>query len=391
MFDSINIGASALVGFSKDLQNISNNVANLNTTGFKGSRSQFTDLFEAGGEGDSGTADSQNQTGAGMATLRSITNFSQGQINRTGQDLDVAVSGDGFFVLHDTSGKTSYSRDGGFQFDADGVLVNANGDHVQGLAQDGSLQDITIASLHTNAASASTTITVSGSLSTADTDKTVSGISVTDSAGGTHTLSIDFTNDTATTAGSWQVAIKDGTTTVGTGNIAFNDGVLDPAHSSVSFTYSPTGAAPMPMTLTVAPSTTSVSSGSSTLSLSSVDGHGKGDLTKSTFDSSGHLVLSYSNGQTTKTQQLAIALFATNSALREVSGNRFVNDDPQAVSIGAANGTSTSLTADSLEGSNVDLSTEFSNIIITQRGYQAASELVSTANQMLDTLLHMKG
>jgi flagellar hook protein FlgE len=390
MLDSINIGTSGLVGFSKQLQTISNNVANLNTPGFKGSNSQFTAFFSQGGN-SAVKGQGSSQMGSGLGTLPSVVNFNQGQVNQTGNDLDAAINGNGFFVLRSTSGQTLYTRDGQFSFNDKGILVNANGDHVQALNAQGVLQDITLNGVRTNPASASTAITMAGSLSTVDTDKLIGGVTVTDSAGGTHTLSINFHNNTAVTPGSWLVTVKDGATTVGSGEVRFATGILNPAFSTVSFTYTPAGAAAMPLTLTMDAASTSPTSGSSTLAVSSIDGFGTGDMTKATFDADGHLVITYSNAQTTKTQTLALATFSSINDLHAVNGNNFTSTNQQGVTLGVARSGITTVSADSLEASNVDLSKEFSQIIVTQRGYQAASELISTANQMLDTLMHMKG
>lgn len=390
MLDSINIGTSGLIGFSKQLQTISNNVTNLNTPGFKGSNAQFTAFFSQGGN-SAMRGQGGGQTGSGLGTLPSVVNFSQGQINQTGNDLDAAINGNGFFVLRSTSGQMLYTRDGQFKFDDKGILVNASGDHVQALNAQGVLQDITLTGARTSPASASTAITMAGSLSTVDADKLISGVTVTDSAGGTHTLSVNFHNNTAVTPGSWLVTITDGATTVGTGEVRFASGLLNPAFNAVSFTYSPTGAAAMPLTLTLDSSSTSPTTGTSSLAASSIDGYGKGELSKTSFDAEGHVVLNYSNGQTTKIQTLALATFSSINDLHQVDGNKFTSSNLQGVILSVAQTGITGISTNSLEGSNVDLSREFSSIIVSQRGYQASSELISTSNQMLDTLMRMKG
>lgn len=384
--DSINIGTSGLVGFSKELQTISNNVANLNTPGYKSSSAQFASLFDAGGSGKS-----QAQGGAGMATLASVIDFGQGQVSQTGNDLDAAIQGQGFFVLRNSQNETVYTRDGRFHFDAKGVLVNTNGARVQALDNQGKLKDITLEGRRTSAASATGSIKFTGSLSTADSTKVVSGINVFDAAGGSHTLSVEFKNNTSVTAGSWLVTVSDGGTTVGTGEVRFNAGLMDPSKSTVSIMYSPSGVASLPITLSLESSVTSAASGASTLATSNVDGWGVGTLTTAAFDASGRLSISYTNGQTNTDQTLALANFGSNSSLQQVDGTSFRNTNPQNVTLGVANGNATTITPKSVEGSNVDLSAQFSAMIITQRGYQAASEIISTANQMLDTLMHMKG
>ena len=382
---SINIGTSGLVGFSRQLETISNNVANLNTPGFKGANSQFSALFAGGG----GMADAK--TGSGLAMLPSTVDFVQGQVSQTGNDLDVAIDGQGFFVLRDDAGALLYTRDGRFSFNTDSVLVNNQGAHVQALGTDGGLHDVTLDGVRTNPASASTTVKMLGTLSTADASKVVSGISVTDAAGGTHTLSVEFKNNTAVTPGSWAATVKDGNTTVATGEVRFNNGVLNPAFSKIAFTYSPAGVAPMPLTFVLDTGTTSAASGASSLAMSSVDGYGVGTLGSATFDASGMLALSYSNGQKATPQTLALASFGATSDLVQGPGTSFLSRRLGAGVLGVADGKMSTIAAESLEGSNVDLSRQFSAIIITQRGYQASSELISTANQMLDTLMQMKG
>jgi flagellar hook protein FlgE len=385
---SINIGTSGLVGFSKQLETISSNVANLNTPGFKGANNQFSALFSGG---DSAGGNAGARTGAGLAMLPSSVDFAQGQVSQTGNDLDVAIDGHGFFVLKDDAGNLLYTRDGRFNFNPDGILVNNDGAHVQALGADGGLHDIGMDGVRTNPASASTTIKLSGTLSTADTTKVVSGITVTDAAGGSHTLSIEFKNNTAATAGSWTVTVKEGTTTVATGEVRFANGVLDPALAKVAFTYSPAGVAPLALTAVLDAGTTSAASGASSLAVSSVDGWGVGTLGTATFDANGKLSLSYSNGQKATPQTLALATFGSAADLEQAAGTTFRAKRPEAAVLGVADGKGSTVTPKSLEGSNVDLSRQFSAIIVTQRGYQASSELISTANQMLDTLMHMKG
>jgi flagellar hook protein FlgE len=386
---SINIGTSGLVGFSKQLETISSNVANLNTPGFKGANNQFSALFSGGGDSAGGNAGAR--TGAGLAMLPSSVDFAQGQVSQTGNDLDVAIDGHGFFVLKDDAGNLLYTRDGRFNFDPDGVLVNNDGAHVQALGADGGLHDIGMDGVRTNPASASTTIKLSGTLSTADTSKVVSGITVTDAAGGSHTLSLEFKNNTAATAGSWTVTVKEGTTTVATGEVRFANGVLDATRAQVAFTYSPAGVAPLALKAVLDAGTTSAASGTSTLAVSSVDGWGVGTLGTATFDANGKLSLSYSNGQKAAPQTLALATFGSAADLEQGAGTTFRARRPEAAMLGVADGKGSTVTPKSLEGSNVDLSRQFSAIIVTQRGYQASSELISTANQMLDTLMHMKG
>ncbi|NHZ42591.1 flagellar basal-body rod protein FlgF [Massilia aquatica] len=392
MLKSINIGTSGLIGFSKELETISNNVANLNTPGFKGANSQFAALFSAGGNSaGAGAGKTGTHSGSGLGTLPTMVDFTQGPINQTTSDLDVAIDGNGFFVLHDAAGNTSYTRDGRFNFNNDGILTNAAGDKVQQLSAEGALKDITLEGSRINAALPSTSIKLGGSLSLAESPKVVSGINVIDSVGANRALSVEFKNNGAVTAGSWLVTIKDGTTTVGSGEVRFIDGKLDPARSTVSFNYAPADAAKMPMTLTLNAGMTVLPAGLANISTPTVDGYGQGALSKVTFDKAGKMVINYSNGQTSSGQQLALAQVNTATDLDQVGGNTFKSTNSQAVKLGVAGEDGSAISAKSVEGSNVDLSKAFSAIIVTQRGYQASSELISTANEMLDTLMRMKG
>ncbi len=390
MLNSIKIATTGLLTYSKELQNISHNVANLNTPGFKSSNSKFASLMNHGSSGSSANPQGQS-SGGGVTNLGQSINFAQGPINSTGNDLDAAIDGNGFFVVKEKNGNLLYTRNGAFKFNGEGYLVDQEGNRVQGFDAQGRLQDISFNGYLKNSAAVSKSILLTGKLSTADTEKNVSGVSVFDAVGGSHDLTINFKNNSAATTGSWLVTIKEGTTVVATGEIKFINGNLDPAKRSLSFTYSPVGAAPLALNLNLEDSVTSISSGSSSLAVSKIDGYGTGELNKTSFDDQGNIVFNYTNGQTLKNQSLAIANFASTDNLVAVSGNKFKSMSQQdGVLTTAANGMR-SIEGGSIEGSNVDLSKEFSQIIITQRAYQAASELISTANQMMDTLLRMKG
>lgn len=392
---SIDIGMSGLLGFSAELQNISNNVSNLNTPGFKGSDSQFSDMFSqdnsfAGGSGE--------PIGEGLQVLAPVINFSMGQATQTGVATNMMDSGNSFFVLKDPkSGQISYTQDGQFQFNSSGVLVDSTGNFdVQALNSEGQLVNLTQAGLENSLPSASKTITLSGNLSTTTSPDTVSSINVIDADGGTHALTATFT-DSTTTPGTWSVSIADGNGTVTSGgSFVFTNGTLTTTGgaNTYAFTYSPAGVPAMKLSLTLDPSSTNLAS-SSTLAVESVDGYAGGTVTNSTFNQNGTLELTYSNGQTANGPNVALANFSSTSNLSPstANNNAFVTPNNNEAQLGTAGNTSAwgTITAGSIQASNVDLSTEFSNIIITQRGYQAASEIVSTANQMIQNVLDMKG
>ena len=394
MLDSIYIGMTGLMGYSRGLKVISNNVANLNTPGFKSSHLQFADLFYSSGDSQSGGGVAvKRNMGLGLNTLSTSLNMRQGEFRQTGNSLDVAVDGDGMFVLRDSEGALRYTRAGQFDFDADGVLVSrTDGSKVMALDDEGRLSEIKLEGLRNNPAKATTSINFQGNLSNDDVDHVLGDVKVFDSLGGQHTLKVTFTNQAPTTPGSWTVTVAEGTTTIATGTVSFAAGQPVPGSSTLNFTYSPPGVPPLALTLDLAKDVTSFAAGTtSTLTMGTQDGFASGGLTSVAFDASGRLKLKYANGQTIDGVRLALARADTSDALEPMGGNVFMTKNSGAVHIGAAGtGAFGKVSAGLVELSNVDLSEEFSDLIITQRGYQAASQIVSTANEMIQVVFDMK-
>jgi len=394
MIDSIYIGMTGLLGYSSGLKVIANNTANINTPGFKGSALQFSDLFYSGGNLTSG-ADTQSfrQVGYGLNTHGASLSFKQGELRQTANALDLAVDGLGLFTLKDSDGNLTYTRAGQFQFNRDGVLVSkSTGAQVMGQSASGGLAPISLAGLQTNSAKATTTVVFTGNLSSTATDQTVGGVTVMDALGSTHNLELKFTNTDATTPGSWSMELLDGSTSVGTGQIIFVDGKPTAATDTASFTYTPSGLAAIPLTLDFSTDVTSFASGNlSTLAAVSNDGYGPGALTQTSFDASGALILTYSNGQTVTGTRLALGRFDSQDAVGTVGDNQFTALDDQAWHSGVATeGAFGSVRSSTIEISNVDLSQEFSDLVIMQRGYQSSSQVITTANDMLQELFAMK-
>lgn len=391
MLNSIHVALTGLNGYSQGLRVIANNTANINTPGFKGSTLQFANMFYSGG----GTSGGTMQVGYGLNTAGTLLNFKQGELSQTGNSLDLAVDGQGLFTVQDAQGDLHYTRAGQFTFDTEGVLVSRiDASKVMGYDATGKLVPITLTDRSTAAGKATTTINFSGNLSSsATTTQTVNGLTVYDALGGQHTLTLELTNNNATTAGEWTVQVFDGTTAVGTGTIRFNSGVIDPARSSVSFTYSPSGVAAVPLTLDFSRNVTSFAAGSlSSLAFSTQDGYAPGSLTGVSFDAMGAMVLSYSNGQTIKGSRLALGRFDSLDAVDAAGNNQFDATNALAWHMGApGEGSFGSVRSGMVELSNVDLSREFGDLVIMQRGYQASSQVISTANDMLQELFQMKG
>ncbi|SEK92904.1 flagellar hook protein FlgE [Roseateles sp. YR242] len=390
MLDTIYVGMSGLMSYSNGLRVIANNTANLNTPGFKGSSLQFADMFYSNSESSGGQTFGQGQVGYGVTTYATSMNFKQGELRKTGNDLDLAVDGTGFFVLRNAEGQIQYTRAGQFEFSPQGVLVNrSDGSEVMSSDGAGGFTNISLDQFRTNDAKATQTLSFQGNLpSTTTNAQTVSNIKVYDASGADHTLTLSATR----TGTNWALKLMDGTTTVGSGTLEFADGKPTDATAKISITYKPTGQPDMPLVLDFSGEVRSFASGDvSTLALSKQDGYTAGSLSAATIDGTGTLVLSYTNQQTVKGGQIALARFDSADAAIAVGDNQFQARDPSAWHIGVADGkTFGVIRSGEIELSNVDLSQQFSDLVIMQRGYQASSQVVTTANEMLQQLFQMK-
>jgi len=393
MLDSIYIGMTGLTNFSKGLTAIGNNVANLNTVGFKGSELNFLDLYYR--YSDSGSNDQQSSPyaqGGGVSVGSTSMRFEAGQVSQTSNDLDVAIDGNGFFILNQ-DGKTLYTRAGQFTVDDAGYLTcRDDGAQVYGVSG-GSLVEINIGGQRSNAPHATATVNLQNSLSVTDTSFDVSNITVYDTLGMAHQLTLHIVNDTANTSGRWTFDLLENSATVGSGEILYSgEGVPLAGYETVSVTYDPKNGATASQITFDFSKTNSYSSAGSSLSVASQDGYAAGFLIKTAIDTDGNLILSYSNGQTVNSQQLALAWFDNLAALQSEGGKRFTVLGETRRIVGAPGELSLGkLKTASVELSNVDLAKEFSNLIIIQRGYQASSQILSAANEMIQQLGDIRG
>lgn len=392
MLDSIYIGMSGLTSFSKGLSNISSNVANLNTTGFKGSELQFLDLFYqrqlSSGYASNGNG---NYQGSGVKAGESSVKFTQGDFRQTGNDLDAAITGNGFFIVKKDN-KTFFTRAGQFEINDSGNLVTRDdGALVQGYSGT-SLKNINISGSRSVPATATTQVRLSDTLSINDATFNLSNVNIIDSLGKEHPVTINFVNNNATVAGQWTFTIKEDTNTLATGAINYSgSGVPVPGQEQFTFTFAPTGATSNQVTIDFS-NTNSLSASSSSIKLSSQNGVKAGFLTKTALDNNGFLVLSYSNGQTRQFQQLALANVDNLSSLMPVGGNRFTQNGKAKLVISTAGNMGLgTLQVSGVELSNVDLAREFSELIVVQRGYQASSQVISAANEMIQQLGDIRG
>lgn len=434
LYGAMSTAVSALDANSVALSTASANIANVNTVGYKAGGTAFSTLLASAlGSGDISSA------GVVGSTSQDVTQ--QGQIQTTSSPTDLAISGNGFFVVNTTptapANATSayYTRAGNFTPDQNGNLVNAAGFYLMGWQLDSAgnlpadrsnLVPVNVNSL-SGKASASTAVTYQANLqaSTAITSGYTPGdmtsgavtpdfqrtINIYDSQGGTQPLQISFVK-TGTNTWSYEIGYTGnasnitGTNPIKTGTMTFNtDGTLanadtsvSPATGTISLTLpwsASSGLAAQSINLnmgTVGSSNGMTQFDSASTQISSqVNGELFGSLTGVTVDSNGYLSAQFSNGLTQNVYKLPVATFSNPDGLTALSGNAYTASQTSGTAtVNEANtGGAGTIKSDSLEGSTVDLATEFTNLITTQRAYSAASKIVTTASTMLDQLLQI--
>ncbi len=388
MMQSFFNGLAGMIMFSRGLDTISNNISNMNTPGYLGS-----DLFyQALSSGDQGS-------GFGARVEGNNIRFSPGEIRETGNSTDLAINGNGYFVLQTDDGLL-YTRAGQFEFDQDGFLVDkVSGYRVAGLDEFGNLVDINIDSMLSLNPEATTEVNFTGNLSTGDNEHEISGLNVFNSLGEEIQLDYNFTNNTSSTPGSWLVEVSDEDgNIVGSGEVRFGpDGTPLSGFNQIALSIPATsnGSANSILSLTLNFGEESSFSGAtsfaggtvSTLAANISDGQGVEGLVAASFNADGELNLLYSNGETETPYRLAVAHFQNQSGLEYFEGSLFRNNSESDPDIGFANESSRgAIEGESLEGSNIDLVREFAEMIIVQRGYQASSRVMNIANQLVEQL-----
>lgn len=404
---SLSTAVTGLSAFSQEISVISNNVANSETASYKASDVSFSDVLSQSLSGASGSA-----LGAGVSVADVGETWTQGSITSTGNTTDLAINGSGFFIVADVdTGQTFYTRNGEFSFDDDGVLVTSSGMAVQGYSIDedgnlGSLTDITIsydASPANATSEISTTVNLDADAEVSDTYET--SITIFDSLGNEHEVTITYTKST-TNEWTYAISCDDGTIggTGATGTLTFNEsGALSSGSDDPEFTITGLsgGAADMTISWDIADETsggTYATNGSitqyslnSALYDSSQDGYASGELSSISISSSGVVTGTYTNGAVVDLYQIALADFNNYDGLLQVSGSLYsaTADSGEAIIGIPSSGRFGTLASESLESSNVDLSTELASLITAQRAYQACSKVFSACDEILQTLINM--
>ena len=397
MFSSFYSSFSGLVNFSKGLNVLSNNISNMNTQGFKASSANFHDLVYKNSQSLENQSSVQLGNGVSLGSTR--LDFTQGEIQSTGNDLNAAIDGNGLFILQD--GKEQlYTRAGNFKFDDNDFLVDGNtGFKVLGFGSGGNLNPINISHLKLNTPTPTSEVTFENNLSTGSTSHTVSDLTVFDSLGSSHELSLEFTNNTGTVPGSWLFDVDDSASaTLSSGEIRFNpDGTLQTGFNTHVFSFAPTGALATNITFNFgepnnsAYGVTSLSLGStSSLAVDAQNGIAAGSILSTTFDENGVLNIAYSNSESLTAQSLALAWFSNIQDLVQAGSALFKSlPNNQPIIAKANEGLSGSIKGGSIELSNVDLTEEFTDLIVVQRGFQGSSQIISASNELVQELLDL--
>lgn len=390
MFSSIYIGLSGLSTYSRGLQQISNNVANLNAQGFKGSTVTFENVLGRGRGSRDGHAPAG---GDGVRAGATRIDFSQGELRQTDRDLDLAIQGEGLLVLV-RGNEIAYTRTGSFEVDKDGFIVLSGTDYrLATLDAAGRPQTLSIDLSRTNPPKATTRAVFSENLS-ADLDTAkpleIGDIAVYDPSGAKHVWTAKFTRDT-TASGSWTVGVTDDKgVAIGTGKLKFVNGIVDPASATLDFKDDASGAG---ASFDFSSGVTSFAGGSiSTLRAASVDGHGTGTFTTLKVNERGQVEIGYSNGEKRQLGAVAIADFHDPGQLTQRSGGLFTA--PAAAErdlLASGDARVGEVQSRRLEASNVDLTLEFSDLILVQRGFQASSQIISATNDMIQQLFGIRG
>jgi flagellar hook protein FlgE len=412
MGTAFNTALSALNADTTAIDIVGNNLANLNTTGFKTSSVNFSDVMSE----QLGAGSGNGQVGLGLAQVQSIQQFSQGSVTNTGGALDAAIQGNGFFVVNDPStSQQLYTRDGSFQLNSTGVLTTATGQNVQGwmatngvVTPNGATTNITVpvGSTVPPAATANMSMNVNLDSATAVNGTYSTPIQVFDSLGQAHTLTVTYTE---VAPGSWNYDVSLPAADLGAG-------VVNPVVSG-ALTFGPDGqltapAAGAPINIAVP----ALADGANPLSINwnlfnaagtssditqyaqassmsnpTQDGFAPGQISNVAIQNGGLVVANYSNGQQVTVAQLAVANIANPTSLAQVGNNNLAATAATAqAAIGSSGaGGDGAVEGAALEASNTDMATEFTHLLTYERSYQAASRVITTSDQLAQETVNL--
>jgi flagellar hook protein FlgE len=405
MFSAI----SGLKAHQTKLDVTGNNIANVNTVGFKSSQTVFEDTLSQvmrNGSSPTGTTGGTNpaQVGLGVKLGGITTNFGQGSTQNTGRSTDFMISGDGFFVTKNGNQQT-YTRSGSFDYDGAGNLVTPDGGVLQGwmavggkVDTNGAIGNLTIPFGEVMAPTQSTKGSLVGNLSgsTAPGTAVQTQMQMFDALGKAHQVNLTFTK--GDNPNEWSVVAVDeaGQTLTST---AADPLTFDPvtgalADTDATFQLTPDSSMTdsWPGDLTIDLSGVKQFGGTTSLTPGDVDGNAMGTLEAISLSGDGTIIGVYSNSLREPIGKLALATFSNPSGLSKAGNSSYaVADNSGQPVIGeAGSGGRGTLAAGALEMSNVDLAEEFTNLIVAQRGFQANSRVITTSDQVLQELVNLK-
>jgi flagellar hook protein FlgE len=404
---SFNIALTGLNAATQDLSVTSNNLANAQTVGFKSSRAEFGDIYASTNTGVASTA-----VGNGVRVQEVAQQFSQGNVGTTGNSLDLAVNGNGFFTVSN-NGALSYTRDGQFQLNNAGQVVTASGAALQVYAplptggfNTGGLSDLTLTT-NESAPQATTTASITATLPANATppatgvfnpsDPTsytnTTSLTVYDSLGAAHTQSLYFIKGAA--ANSWTLQAYIDGNAVGSAPLNYSSsGVLTtPANGQITLPpYTPaTGAANMAITLNVR----GTQQTGSNFAVTAVQQNGftVGTLTGINIDNTGVVQATFTNGRSVDLGQIAMATFANPQGLQQLGNASWSQTTASgAVVQGVAGGSGFgTIQSGALEQSNVDTTSALVQMITAQRAFQANAQMIQTDDQITQTVINIRG
>ncbi|MEM7542717.1 MAG: flagellar hook protein FlgE [Pseudomonadota bacterium] len=399
---------SGLQAAQTDLNVIGNNVANANTTGFKRSRVEFQDVFAVSNAGST-----SNSTGRGVDTARVAQQFEQGNISFTDSSLDLAVSGQGFFMLND-GGERLYTRDGAFGLDRDGFIVNSKNQQLLAFGADaagnvtGALSPLQLSQAN-NSPQASAAISIGANLDAnatpppsapfdpndANTYNDTTAMNIFDSQGGSHLIQMYFVR--TATANEWEMHTVVNSTlpaVSGPDTLTFDPAgnLTVPATGDITIpAFTPT-AGVNPVNLTVSVDQTTQFGAPFGVNLLTQDGFTTGRLAGIDIDRDGVILARFTNGQSAIQGQVALANFPNPQGLQPVGSNNWAETFAAGIVLEGQPGTASFgfIQGGALEDSNVDLSSELVNLIIAQRNFQANTEVISTADNVTQSVINIR-
>jgi len=418
MLSSMFAGVSGLTAHQRKMDVIGNNIANVNTTAFKSSSVTFQEMFaqtirDASQPTQSGLGGiNPQQVGLGVDIGSISVLFEGGSIQTTSNPNNLAIDGDGFFVVSDGT-QNRYTRAGDFDFDVAGNMVTSNGSRVMGwnlgtgtsISTTGPLQPITLAGI-TMPAHATQTITVTGNINSSteiydavnDENFVQTDLWIYDSLGEAHSITLKIMKTAANTY-NYSVLENDSTMSITSGatggQIVFGGGGKLSSSTTPALTIAFTNGA---SSITIPSENIVFDTAKFTQYANATDidvvqdGYTSGEMNDFGIDKEGKIIGVFSNGKQQHVATVAMASFVNVSGLQKVGNNEYVSTwNSGDAQIGmAGTGGKGYISTYSLEMSNVDLANEFTDMIIAQRGFQANSRIITTADQMLEELVNLK-